>query len=89
MPYRRNINYILFRDRNSELLFGLDRLLNMSCMESGQDIHLERTTGCQSSVPRLDATNNELLTQVGPTASNIAKGNLSTHERWPLKHSVY
>ena len=58
-------------------------------MESGNDIHLESPTGCQSSVPRLDTTNGELLTQVGPTASNIAEGNLSTHERWPLRHFVY
>ena len=28
----------------------------MSCMESGEDIHLERTTGCQPSVTCLDAT---------------------------------
>ena len=37
----------------------------MSCMESGKDIHLERTTGCQFSVPRLDTTNGELLVQLG------------------------
>ena len=46
-------------------------------------------TGCQSSVPRLDTTNGELLAQVGPTASNIAEGNLSTHERWPLNPFVF
>ena len=57
-------------------------MLNMSCMESRKDIHLERTTGCQSRVPRFDTTNGELLAQMGPTASNIAEGNLSTHERW-------
>ena len=104
MPYRRNINYVLFQDRNSELLFDSTRspcmslfgdnifnkqcddvlcrliqslenqFLNISCMVSGNDIHLERTTGCQSSVPRLDITNGELLAQVRPTASNIAKG---------------
>ena len=55
-------------------------------MESENDIHLERTTGCQSSVPRLDTKNGELLVQVGPTASNIAEGNLFTHERCPLNH---
>ena len=55
-------------------------------MESENDTHLERTTGCQSSVPGLDTKNGELLVQVGPTASHIAKGNLSTHERWPLNH---
>ena len=32
----------------------------------------------------LDITNGELLAQLGPTALNIAEGNLSTHERWPL-----
>ena len=53
----------------------------MSCMESGKDIHLERTTGY---LPRLDTTNGELLAQLLPTASNIAEGDLSTHERWPL-----
>ena len=47
-----------------------NQLLNMSCMESGNDIHLERIAGCQSSVPRLDATNGELLAQVGPTVSS-------------------
>ena len=56
----------------------------MSFMESGKAIHLERATGCQSSVPRLDTTNGELLAQMGPTAANIAEGNLSIHERWPL-----
>ena len=57
----------------------------MSCiMESGKDIHLERATGCQSSVLQLDTTNGELLAQLGPTASNIAEDNLSTHELWPL-----
>ena len=60
-----------------------NQLLNVSCMESGKDIHLERTTSCQSSVPQLDTTNGELLAQLGPTASNIDEGNLSTHERWP------
>ena len=90
MPYRCNINHVLFQDRNSELLRDLARLsctslfgdnifnkqcdhvfcrlvqclenqlLNMSCMESGNDIHLERITGCQLSVPRLDTTNGEL-----------------------------
>ena len=56
----------------------------MSCMESGKDTHLERTAGRQSSVPRLDTTNGELSAQLGPTASDIADGNLSTYERWPL-----
>ena len=59
----------------------------MPFMEIGNDIHLERITGGQSSVPQLDTTNGELLAQVGPTASNIAEGNLSTHEFWPLKHT--
>ena len=36
------------------------------------------------NLPRLDTTNGELLAQLGPTASNIAEGNLSTHELWPL-----
>ena len=36
------------------------------------------------NLPRLDITNDELLAQLGPTALNIAEGNLSTHERWPL-----
>ena len=54
----------------------------MSCMESGKDIHLERTTVV--NLPRLDATNGELLAQLGPTALNIAEGDLSTHERWTL-----
>ena len=31
-----------------------NQLLNMSCMENGEGIHLERATDCQSSVPRLD-----------------------------------
>ena len=35
-------------------------------------------------LPRLDTTNGELLAQLEPTASNIAEGNLSTYERWPL-----
>ena len=56
----------------------------MSCIESGKDIHLERTTGYQSGVPRSDTTNGKLLAQLGPTASDIAEGNLSTHKRWPL-----
>ena len=59
-----------------------NQLLKMSCMESRKDIHLERTTGF--NLPRLDTTNGELLAQLGPTASNIAEGNLPTHERWPL-----
>ena len=29
-----------------------NQLLNMSCMESGKDIHLDRTTGCQSTSVR-------------------------------------
>ena len=58
-----------------------NQLLNMSYAESGKDIHLERTTGCQSSVPWSDTANGELLAQLGPTASNIAEGYLSTHER--------
>ena len=37
-----------------------NQLLSMSCMESGNDIHLERTTGCRSSAPRLNTTNDEL-----------------------------
>ena len=53
--------------------------------ENGKDIHLEMTTGYQSSVPRLDTTNDELLAKVGPTTSNIAECNLSTHEHWPVK----
>ena len=61
-----------------------NQLSNMSCMGSGEGIHLERPTACQSSVHRLDTTNGELLAQLGPTVSNIAEGNLSTHERWPL-----
>ena len=36
------------------------------------------------SIYPLDTTNGELLAQLGPTASDIAEGNLSTHERWPL-----
>ena len=36
------------------------------------------------NIPRLDTTNGELLAQLGPTASNIAEGDLSTHERWLL-----
>ena len=115
MPYRCNINYVLFQDQNSELPIDLssqiilyvliccnifnkqcfhtlcrlircleNQLLNMSCMESGKDIHLERTTDCQSSVPRLDTKNGKFLAQMGPTASNIAEGNLFMHERWPL-----
>ena len=31
----------------------------------------------------------DLLSQVGPTASSIAEGNLSAHERWCLNHFVY
>ena len=31
----------------------------------------------------------ELLDQVGPTASSIAEGNLSTQERWHLNYFVY
>ena len=58
-----------------------DQILNMSCMESGEDIHLERTTGCQ---PRLDTTTTASLTQGGPTVLSIAEGNLFTHERWHL-----
>ena len=41
-------------------------------MESGKDIHLERTTGCQSASVRHN--NGEHLTQLGPTASNMAEG---------------
>ena len=33
------------------------------------------------NLPRLDTTNGELLAQLGPTASNIAEGDLSTHTR--------
>ena len=33
-----------------------NQLLNMSCMERGKDIHLERASGCQPSVPRPDTT---------------------------------
>ena len=66
-----------------------NQFLNISYMESENDIHLMRATGCQSSVTRLDTTNGELLAQVGPTASNIAEGNLSTRKHWPLNHFVY
>ena len=41
------------------------------------------------NLPRLDIINGELLAQLGPTALNIAEGNLSAHERWPLQHFVY
>ena len=65
-----------------------NQLLNMSCMESGKDIHLERISTWRGpqvvNLPRLDTTNGELLAQLGPTASNIAEGDLSTHERWLL-----
>ena len=40
--------------------------------------------GHRLNLPGLDVTNGKLLAQLGPTASNIAEGNLSTHERWPL-----
>ena len=33
-----------------------NQLFGMSCMESGEDIHLERTIGCQPSVVRFDTT---------------------------------
>ena len=36
------------------------------------------------NLPRLVITIGELLTPLGPTALNIAEGNLSTHERWSL-----
>ena len=56
----------------------------MSGMESGEDIHLERTTGCQPSVTPSFIHDNcdELLAQVGPTVSSITEGNQSTHEPW-------
>ena len=59
----------------------------MSCIESGEDIHQERTTGCNLVLRH----NNygALLAQVGLTASCIAEGNLSTRERWHLNHFVY
>ena len=65
-----------------------NQLLNMSCVESGEDIHLERTTGCQ---PNSIRHNNygRLLAQVEPTASSITKGNMSIHEHWCLNHFVY
>ena len=55
----------------------------MSCMESGPPGEDHRLS---TSVRH---NNGELLAQVGPTASSIAEGNLSTHERWHLNHFVY
>ena len=60
-----------------------NQLLNMSYIWRVEKISTWR--GPQVvNLPRLDTTNGELLAQLGPIASNIAEGNLSTHERWFL-----
>ena len=79
-------SYNIFNKQCDHVLCQLIRrlenqLLNMSCVESGNDIHLERTSGCQSSAPQLDTQQTANLARVGPTASNIVEGNLFTHER--------
>ena len=56
-PGRLNFAAIYFNKQCGHILCRLIRclenqLLNMSCMESGKNIHLERTTGCQSTSVR-------------------------------------
>ena len=56
----------------------------MPCMESGEDIHLKRTTGYQPNLVRHN--NGQLLAQARPTASCIRFILVDKVSREPVTH---